>query len=271
MDSSVFEMWQAELKDADKDKDKEKQSSSVDAVASELASVSVSASETETLTWYSSANGYWEDAANCPLTDDGVLGGFAHVSPADGRDSSAFIASVHKLRPQWRAGTAVDCGAGIGRVSKMLLLPMFEHVDLVEQSERLLRGARAYIGAESPLLPKVRSLFCMGLQEFHPPAGTYDLVWIQWVSSHLTDADFVHFLRRCKASLTPNGWIGIKENVLLSGDPYDIDYQDSSITRWGRFCWSMRLCAVGYLQLLLLQIRGVLQEPIRAGGADFAC
>jgi protein N-terminal methyltransferase len=230
-------MWRTELKDATGDADK-----TVDAVADKIASVSISSDaskdaaasctvETSTLTWYSSANDYWEDASNCPLTDDGVLGGFAHVSPADVRDSTQFIAAVHKLRPGWRAGVAVDCGAGIGRVSKMLLLPMFEHVDLVEQSERLIRGARQYIGAQSPLLPKVRNLYCMGLQEFHPPDGSYDLVWIQWVSSHLTDADFVHFLRRCKASLSPHGWIGVKENVLLSGDPYDIDYQDSSITR----------------------------------------
>lgn len=37
-----------------------------------------------------------------------------------------------------------------------------------------------------------------GLQTFAPPVGRYDLIWIQWVSGHLTDDDFVEFFKRCK-------------------------------------------------------------------------
>jgi hypothetical protein len=43
----------------------------------------------------------------------------------------------------------LDCGAGIGRVSKHFLLPRCAQVDLVEQSPRLLESSRAYIGPES--------------------------------------------------------------------------------------------------------------------------
>ena len=42
----------------------------------------------------------------------------------------------------------IDCGAGIGRVTKLLLLKRFARVDMVEQSPRLLNAAPAYIGPD---------------------------------------------------------------------------------------------------------------------------
>ena len=38
-----------------------------------------------------------------------------------------------------------DCGAGIGRVSKELLLPIFTKVDLVEQNKMFLDNAPVYL------------------------------------------------------------------------------------------------------------------------------
>ena len=38
-----------------------------------------------------------------------------------------------------------DCGAGIGRVSKLLLLPLFSEVDLVEQNPAFLEKAKVYL------------------------------------------------------------------------------------------------------------------------------
>lgn len=64
------------------------------------------------------------------------------------------------------------------------------------------------------------------------------MVWIQWVIGHLTDADLVSFLRRCKASLKPGGVICIKDNSYsgsvradLSFEHFCVDREDSSITR----------------------------------------
>ncbi|TMW67327.1 hypothetical protein Poli38472_012443 [Pythium oligandrum] len=208
--SSVYEMWQHELKDVQE----------------------LEASGAKQAVWYSSANDYWQDEEKCSLDDNGVLGGFAHISPADVHDSKEFIYKLALKRPQWKRDVVVDCGAGIGRVTKNLLLPLFQRVDLIEQSERLLRGVPQYIGRDdAAALSRVRNLYCMGLQDFTPASRSYDLVWIQWVSSHLTDVDFVDFLKRCKAGLAPHGWIAVKENVLLAGSPYEIDRQDSSMTR----------------------------------------
>ena len=54
-----------------------------------------------------------------------------------------------------------DCGGGIGRVTKNLLLPRFNHVDIVEQSPRLLNAAPGYIGE---LGSRRVSLILTGLQ-----------------------------------------------------------------------------------------------------------
>ncbi|KAE8913812.1 hypothetical protein PF010_g13587 [Phytophthora fragariae] len=213
---SVFAMWQAQLGDAPNEEEEE------------LAD----APQTQELTWYASAHDYWDDEANCPLSDDGVLGGFAHVSGVDIRESKRFLKHVRDTaRPEWVCHAAADCGAGIGRVTKLLLLPMFEHVDLVEQSPRLLRGVPQYLGAEEALRARVRDLYCMGLQDFESVPASYDLIWMQWVLVHLTDGDLVRYLKRCKRALTPNGFMVVKENVFQTAEPYDLDRQDSSITR----------------------------------------
>ena len=39
----------------------------------------------------------------------------------------------------------VDCGAGIGRVSKRLLLPLFNTVDMEEQNPAFLKKAEEYL------------------------------------------------------------------------------------------------------------------------------
>ena len=39
-----------------------------------------------------------------------------------------------------------DCGSGIGRVTKRLLLPLFTAVDMVEQNETFLEKSKLYLG-----------------------------------------------------------------------------------------------------------------------------
>ena len=45
--------------------------------------------------------------------------------------------------------TACECGAGIGRVTKGLLLDFCDRSDLVESSERLLFASPEYIGSDA--------------------------------------------------------------------------------------------------------------------------
>lgn len=46
----------------------------------------------------------------------------------------------------------MDCGAGMGRVTKHLLLPRFEKVDMIEPSKVQIDKARIYV--ESPNVEK---------------------------------------------------------------------------------------------------------------------
>ena len=73
--------------------------------------------------WYKQGDAYWKDTE---ATLDGVLGGFAHISPIDIRGSKQFLKEIKCTK-----GVAVDCGAGIGRVAKELLCPIFKKVDVL--------------------------------------------------------------------------------------------------------------------------------------------
>lgn len=91
----------------------------------------------------------------------------------------------------------VDCGAGIGRVTEHLLLPLFDHVDMIEQSAAHVEEARRRLASH----PHMRHFVVDGLQSASPPVSDYDLVWIQWVVGYLTDDDLVAFFDRCASAL----------------------------------------------------------------------
>lgn len=166
---------------------------------------------------------YW---ANVPATIDGVLGGYGHITDIDIDGSKLFLNHIlSSYNPPGR-NLALDCGAGIGRVSINLLMPHFKKVDLVEQDEKFIYTAKELIGANNP---KLGTLYQIGLQDF-TPQKEYDVIWCQWVLGHLDDYDLIAFLERCSKSLTQNGVILIKENV---ADWEEIEYHedDFSVTR----------------------------------------
>lgn len=179
-------------------------------------------------TWYGRATDYYEE--NCPASLDGVLGGFASISNLDLEGSRKFLERIKKDRPllDWSAGSGCECGAGIGRVTKGLLLPLgVSGCDLVESSSRLLSEAPKYIG--EPGANKCR-YYCAGLQDWVPPKKTYTVIWIQWVLCYLTDEDCVAFLKRCGGGLVPGGIICLKENT-CNDEAFVLDNDDASVTR----------------------------------------
>ncbi|XP_005413683.1 PREDICTED: N-terminal Xaa-Pro-Lys N-methyltransferase 1 isoform X3 [Chinchilla lanigera] len=174
--------------------------------------------------FYSRAALYWKQV---PPTVDGMLGGYGHISSIDLSSSRKFLQRFLREGPN-RPGTsyALDCGAGIGRITKRLLLPLFEVVDMVDVTEDFLAKAKTYLGEEGK---RVRNYFCCGLQDFSPEPGSYDVIWIQWVIGHLTDQHLAEFLRRCQRGLRPNGLIVIKDNMAQEG--VILDDVDSSVCR----------------------------------------
>ncbi|EFA75349.1 hypothetical protein PPL_11426 [Heterostelium album PN500] len=107
------------------------------------------------LKWYTSAADYWKSV---DATVDGMLGGLSYVSDTDVECSNKFITEMTSLG----RGRALDCGAGIGRVTQHLLLPLFEKVDLLEQNPLFLDEAKIIFKDEK----RVVNYFAVGLQDF---------------------------------------------------------------------------------------------------------
>jgi protein N-terminal methyltransferase len=177
-------------------------------------------------TWYKRAKGWYED--NCDATVDGVLGGIGHISDLDLDGSKEFVnrlnipSSSDNNSLRW----ACDVGAGIGRITKGILLNIADRCDLIESSSRLLMAAPDYIGSQSSQC----RFFCHELQDWQPTLNQYSIIWIQWVLCYLTDKDIVNFLRRCSDSLIQDGWIVLKENT-CNDEAFVLDMEDASVTR----------------------------------------
>lgn len=173
--------------------------------------------------FYLDAKKYW--SAVSP-TIDGMLGGFSDINLPDINGSLNFLKYIFKTKPSPSNQYCLDCGAGIGRITKHLLLSFFDKVDLVEQDEIFSKQAISYIGQST----KLGEIYNLGLQDFTPKPKKYDVIWCQWVLSHLTDEDLVSFLIRAATGLKKNGVIIIKENV-TSSYKVEVDKTDSSATR----------------------------------------
>ena len=53
---------------------------------------------------------------------------------------------------------ALDCGAGIGRITRLLLSRRFQTVDAVEQCAKFVEAARAALAGN----PRVGQIYCAG-------------------------------------------------------------------------------------------------------------
>jgi protein N-terminal methyltransferase len=191
--------------------------------------------------WYSVASEYWEKQ---PATVDGVLGGFSRLSGTDVNGSRRFLDILYKQSPSLSKSAVLDCGGGIGRVSKDLLLPYgFQHVDLLEPSPNLINQARLDLGSS------IRSFLHLGLQDWRPTEdSSYSVIWAQWVLLYLTDEHLVRFFRLAASTLEPEGVIVLKENVSSTNEAVE-DEEDNSVTR--TIADYRRLAAAAQLDVVL--------------------
>ncbi|KAJ3501704.1 hypothetical protein NLJ89_g9222 [Agrocybe chaxingu] len=225
---------------------------------------------------------YWSTQ---PATYDGVLGGFGTGSlpRVDALGSRLFLLNLFPelcivpsaLRPLAAPADqprtrALDVGAGIGRVTSDVLLPLVADVVILEPVDAFVQEARLRArnsvsnpskGAWPGLADQSKSVTILQgtLQDFHPlrphharfldrvgyqsphPGKDiglgFDVIWCQWCLGHLSDVDLIAFLQRCRKSLSrgPRSLIVVKENLCPNGPgntPTEIfDEQDSSLTR----------------------------------------
>lgn len=197
--------------------------------------------------FYKNAQKYW---SGIQPSIDGMLGGLSIVDSSDIKGSQQFLNDLFKMKPSPHTQRALDCGAGIGRITKNVLSNYFNAVDLVEQDENFVQKAKEYLGT----CKHIGTIFNVGLQDFTPAEKTYDVIWCQWVLGHLTDDDLCKFFERCTISLKPNGCIVIKENFTSNDDDFCIDPNDSSVTR------SLRITKI-ILQNANLRIIKIVKQP----------
>ena len=167
---------------------------------------------------------YWNTV---PATVHGMLGGFPQVSRIDLRGSSIFLTRLRKTAPTSSTKLfkrAVDCGAGIGRVTAGLLSKVAEVVDIVEPVEKFAREAQKNKSEH------VEKVYIQGLEDW-VPEEKYDLIWNQWCLGHLTDEQVVGYLKRCKEALIEGGWVVVKENMSTGAEGDCFDEEDSTVTR----------------------------------------
>lgn len=177
---------------------------------------------------HAAAINYWSEV---PATINGILGGFPQISRIDLRGSKNFLAKVRRLIPNCttteKLKLGVDCGAGIGRVTEGFLSQVCEVVDAVEPVEKFASTLKDSL-RESDALGDV---YVVGLENWSIEKK-YNLIWAQWCLGHLTDAQLVEFLIKCRAALADLGIMVVKENLSTDLSGNDIyDDVDSSVTR----------------------------------------
>ena len=80
--------------------------------------------------WYKKQVTYWDKQ---PTTVDGVLGGYGNTSEIELKFFHEFLKK--NIKHDKKDSRAFDVGAGIGRITKLLLLDHFKEVDLLDQSQ----------------------------------------------------------------------------------------------------------------------------------------
>ncbi|VAI22697.1 unnamed protein product [Triticum turgidum subsp. durum] len=77
--------------------------------------------------WYSKGIAYWQGVE---ASTEGVLGGYGCVNDADVKGSAAFLRPLltERFGAAKRHLVALDCGSGIGRVTKNFLIKHFNEV-----------------------------------------------------------------------------------------------------------------------------------------------
>lgn len=175
---------------------------------------------------------YWSSLESTSSNMLGMLGTYPWYSRIELQGSKNFLTKVRRLLPalppSGKFPLGVDCGAGVGRVTEGFLRHVCEVVDAVEPVEKFTRALE-----DSPMKNSgvVGDVYTVGLENW-APQKRYDLIWTQWCVGHLTDAQLIEYISRCRSSLTETGLVVVKENLstdLADQDMYDD--LDSSVTR----------------------------------------
>lgn len=132
-----------------------------------------------------------------------------------------------KLGSQENFRTALDVGAGIGRITFNVLYDKCEKIDMLDINKNFLD--RALCKEKELNGNKINKLYATKIQNFEFERF-YDLIFVQWVLEYLGDKKFYKFLFDCALNLNKDGFLIVKENVNTSdGTTLLIDEEGSFI------------------------------------------
>lgn len=142
--------------------------------------------------FYAANETWWESGGYCGSTDEAAMMG-DDENDADVADSHRFLVGLRVRHPALlsTSSAGLDAGAGVGRVTKHLLLRHCRTVHLVEASEAWNKQSRRYLG-------KKRSLACTfarsRLEDYVPKPQSFDLIWVQVRNSEQKPGIFLSLL-----------------------------------------------------------------------------
>ncbi|KAL4791163.1 alpha-N-methyltransferase NTM1 [Aspergillus venezuelensis] len=177
---------------------------------------------------------YWNSVPATATSMLGMLGTYPWYTRIDLRGSRSFLAKTRRLilgcSTEGKLARAVDCGAGVGRVTEGFLRHVCDVVDAVEPVEKF---TDVLCASEMKKTGVVGDVYTLGLEDWVPAEDRkYDLIWIQFCVGHLNDAQLLEFLGRCWGALAETGMIVFKENMSTDPAGNDMyDEEDSSVTR----------------------------------------
>lgn len=187
--------------------------------------------------WYASNNEWWRHDGGGGYgghTDEEAMIG-DQGGEADGVEGLAFLDSLliesssqnknnnnTNTNKKLKFVRAIDAGAGVGRVTKLILLKRYDTVQLVEADAGWSKRSKTYLGRKRA----TRCTFtCARLEDFDhesDDSSKVDLIWLQWTLQYLTDADAVETLQNLAARMVlRTGILVVKENRPYGGARQD--------------------------------------------------
>lgn len=189
--------------------------------------------------WSAATSAWWDGGGYGGTTDDEIMVGDGG-SEQDGKEGLIFLDRLLLLNTTATTNTqrsrtvnAIDVGAGVGRVTKLVLLKRFDTVRLIEPNAAFSKRSKAYLGRkrsdrcnftccklENVTLDDFetwglgtrgskKSKICSGGNS----SGGADLIWVQWTLQYMTDDDAIQALITLAGGLVAaTGYLVVKEN-----------------------------------------------------------
>jgi len=129
----------------------------------------------------------------------------------DEENSTHKVFDLLKREYSQKFDSVIEFAAGMGRLTKNVLLKHFNLIDVEEPSLPLLNEIKK-LKKSKISGGKINKLYSTTAEKFEFERN-YDLIFLQWLLENLNDLDVIKFLLKAKKHLNPKGRIFLKDNL----------------------------------------------------------